>query len=232
VVIPPELAEANITQDSARLSIQSAMVPEFVLWYLRSEIAQARMRSAVKGVAVRGLNIGDVLALQVPIPSRPEQQEIVRRVEILLSYACNFESFCSRAIGDVARLVPSALSKGFRGELVPQDPNDEPASALLERIRTAREEAGQAPATRRPKSQRSTIEPKKEIIMLTRKEVPAAHLAAILKSRGPLSAEALWNASNLGIDDFYDVLREEESQGLLKEIRDDNPNTPRTLEAA
>ncbi|MBI3802005.1 MAG: restriction endonuclease subunit S, partial [Deltaproteobacteria bacterium] len=135
IVIPAELDGANITQDSARLSIQPSVNSDFVLWYLRSDLAQARMKGATKGVAVRGINIGDVRALQVPLPSRQEQHEIVRRVESLFAYTDRLEARYTAARAQVERLTQALLAKAFRGELVPQDPNDEPASVLLERIR-------------------------------------------------------------------------------------------------
>ena len=134
VSVPPELEQANITQDSARLSIQPTLNAAFVLWYLRSESAQPRMRRAIKGVAVRGINIGDVRALQIPVPSRAEQDEIVRRVESQIALADALEAKLTAARAGVGRLTPALLSKAFRGELVLQDPNDDPASALLARL--------------------------------------------------------------------------------------------------
>ena len=69
--------------------------------------------------------------------------------------------------------------------------------------------------------------------MLTRKDVQGSpHLTTILKERGPLTAEALWSASQLDIDDFYEQLKDEEARGLLREKRGDSSNAPRTLEAA
>jgi len=53
-----------------------------------------------------------------------------------------------------------------------------------------------------------------------------------LKDRGPLTAEALWSASQLDIDDFYDQLKDEETRGLLKEQRGDSAAAPRILLAA
>lgn len=138
IVIPGELESANITQDSARLSIQPSVNRDYVLWYLRSELAQARMRGATKGVAVRGINIGDVRALQVPMPSREEQDEIVCRIQSLFANADRLEARYVTARNQVERLTPTLLAKAFRGELVPQDPNDEPASGLLQRIRATR----------------------------------------------------------------------------------------------
>jgi type I restriction enzyme S subunit len=140
VVIPDELAGANITQDSARLSVQPTVNRDYVLWYLRSSMAQDRMKGSTKGVAVRRINIGDVRALQLPLPSLEEQTEIVRRVETLFAYADRLEARYQTARAQVEKLTPALLAKAFRGELVPQDPNDEPASALLARIRAGRAE--------------------------------------------------------------------------------------------
>ncbi len=134
-VVPPELENANITQDTARLSVQPALNADFVKWFLRAAPTQKRMQKAVKGVAVRGINIGDVRALQMPVPPLPEQQEIVRRVEGLFALADQLEMRLAKARGQVDALTPSLLARAFAGQLVPQDPNDEPAEKLLERIK-------------------------------------------------------------------------------------------------
>ena len=72
----------------------------------------------------------------LPIPPLPEQQEIVRRVESLFALADQIEARYAKAQAQVDKLTPSLLAKAFRGELVPQDSNDEPASVLLGRIRS------------------------------------------------------------------------------------------------
>ncbi|MBX3608568.1 MAG: restriction endonuclease subunit S [Hydrogenophaga sp.] len=154
VEIPQELEGANITQDTARLAIQPMLNRSFVLWYLRSEHAQSRMRRAVKGVAVRGINIGDVRALQLPVPSRAEQDEIVRCIESLFDLADSMEVRFQTARSCVERLTPALLEKAFRGGLVPQDPSDEPASKLLERI--GLETPARVPGRRRMPPSRST----------------------------------------------------------------------------
>jgi type I restriction enzyme S subunit len=76
--------------------------------------------------------------IPVPIPPAKEQQEIVRRVEVLFDYADRLETQTQAALDRVDNLTPSLLAKAFRGELVEQDPNDEPASVLLARIRAER----------------------------------------------------------------------------------------------
>jgi len=117
VVIPPELEGANITQDSARISVQEDMNRDFVLWYLRSEIAQTRMRKSIKGVAARGINIGDVRALQVPIPSSEEQAEIVSRVEKLFAQADIIAQAASVSLRRAEQVDQSISARAFRGEL-------------------------------------------------------------------------------------------------------------------
>ena len=132
-LVPDALSGANITQDTARLSIQSAMNVHFVEWYLRSRVAQTCMQLAMKGVAVRGINIGDVRALQIPVPSRDEQDEIVRRVSKLMQFAATLEHRIAAVTLRTASLPAACLAKAFRGDLVPQDPNDEPVQVLLDR---------------------------------------------------------------------------------------------------
>lgn len=86
------------------------------------------------------LGKGFMLQLPVKWPQLAEQQEIVRRVEALFEFVDRIEERYNKAKKHVDRLTQSILAKAFRGELVPQDPNDEPASVLLERIRQERTE--------------------------------------------------------------------------------------------
>ncbi|KXB30324.1 restriction endonuclease subunit S [Dechloromonas denitrificans] len=79
--------------------------------------------------------------MSVPVPSLPEQTEIIRRVEILFAFADRLEARLTTARRQVGQLTPALLAKAFRGELVPQDPADEPAAELLKRLAAQRETA-------------------------------------------------------------------------------------------
>lgn len=138
IKIPASLEGANITQDTARLSVSPLVSTDFVYWALLADSTQRRMKNATRGVAVRGINIGDVRALQIPLPPREEQTEIVRRVEQLFTLADQLETRIGLAKSRINHLTQSILAKAFRGELVPQDPSDEPANVLLERIQAQR----------------------------------------------------------------------------------------------
>lgn len=102
-----------------------------------------------------------VEGIQFPLPSLAEQEAIVEAVEDHLSVIDHLEADLDAKLKNAQGLRQAILRHAFTGQLVPQDPNDEPASRLLERIVAEREararEAAEAKgkpkqATRRKKS--------------------------------------------------------------------------------
>ena len=137
-VVPKALSGANITQGTARLRPSTLVGTGFLAMWLESKYAQDWLHMHYRGIDMPGLNLADVRKLPVPLPPLDEQEEIVRRVEALLKTADALEARYLKAKAHVDKLTQSILAKAFRGELVPQDPNDEPALVLLERIREQR----------------------------------------------------------------------------------------------
>ncbi|WP_257473662.1 restriction endonuclease subunit S [Pseudoalteromonas sp. JSTW] len=90
------------------------------------------------GVSQSNINAKKLQAYEFDLPPMSEQLEIVRRVNELFSRADLFERQYLDARKAFNRLTQSILAKAFRGELVAQDPNDEPASELLENIKKQR----------------------------------------------------------------------------------------------
>jgi len=74
----------------------------------------------------------------VPFPPCVEQRRIVEELQPQLDYVDTVETSTSLNLRRASRLRQAILKRAFEGKLVPQDPNDEPASALLERIRAER----------------------------------------------------------------------------------------------
>jgi type I restriction enzyme S subunit len=74
-----------------------------------------------------------------PIPAKEEQQEVVLRVEKLFTLADSLEAKYKLAMQRIERIEQAVLAKAFRGELAAQDPNDEPADVLLQRILAEKE---------------------------------------------------------------------------------------------
>jgi restriction endonuclease S subunit/predicted ATPase len=114
----------------------SKVLTDFLYYLLSSSAVRAYFRANATGTSgnMPKINQQTVLSVPVRIPSIDEQEEIVRRAETLFTYADRLEARYQKALAQVERLTPALLSKAFRGELVPQDPNDEPISVLLERI--------------------------------------------------------------------------------------------------
>ncbi|KHD25444.1 hypothetical protein NM09_06880 [Vibrio caribbeanicus] len=101
-----------------------------------------------------------IQAYRVSVPSLEEQKEIVRLVDQYFAFADTIEAQVKKAQTRVDKLTQSILAKAFRGELVDQDPNDEPADKLLERIAEARKEA--EALAKAAKKARSTKSPAKK----------------------------------------------------------------------
>lgn len=122
-------------------------IPKFVQLVISSPASRLYLNEGAVGSTMANLNQRVFLALPLVLPSLAEQREIVRRVEGLFKTANEMEARYLKAKAHVDKLTQSILAKAFRGELVPQDPNDEPASVLLERITAERN--GSAPLRRR-----------------------------------------------------------------------------------
>lgn len=75
----------------------------------------------------------------MPVPPVDEAKEIIRRIQTAFDWLDRMAADHAAAMRLLPKLDASILAKAFRGELVPQDPNDEPASALLARIKAERE---------------------------------------------------------------------------------------------
>jgi type I restriction enzyme S subunit len=109
--------------------------PEFLKLALGSYDVRRQIEIPARSTSgVNNINSEEVRALRFSLPPLPEQQEIVRRVEGLFALADQIEARFTRARAQVDKLTPSLLARAFAGQLVPQDPTDEPAEKLLERI--------------------------------------------------------------------------------------------------
>ena len=92
-----------------------------------------------KGIGIQGLSSGALHNIILPLPSLREQERIVAQIETIIPLVVKYEKSqneLNRLNDDIyTRLRKSTLQEAIQGKLVPQDPNDEPASVLLERIR-------------------------------------------------------------------------------------------------
>jgi type I restriction enzyme S subunit len=116
--------------------------PSTTRWYLfhflRSPTGQRNLLEGGAGVGRPNLNAPHIESIPVPLPPLEEQSEIIQRIDEVTVLCEKRYADCLHASRSSAALRQSILKAAFSGQLVPQDPKDEPASKLLERIAAER----------------------------------------------------------------------------------------------
>lgn len=113
---------------------RSRVSSAYLLHLLSSEMVKEQAQLIATGTAQLTIPLNGLRAFVINLPPTNEQTEIVRRVEILFAFVDRLEARLATARRQVGQLTPALLAKAFRGELVPQDPADEPAAELLKRL--------------------------------------------------------------------------------------------------
>jgi type I restriction enzyme S subunit len=201
-----------------RVRTSKHLLADYLSFCLSNSANNGKLEQLFTGSTIKHLTGASLKKLQILLPSREEQEEIVDRVESLYSLADQLEARLTAARKVVDRLTPALLAKAFRGELVPQDPTDEPASVLLERIRAARQaEAGAGKPSRRGRP-KAAANP--DQLPLDAAPVPPDFLAALLRECGALSERALLAVSELEPQRFQQQLYRELESGTAREVQD------------
>jgi type I restriction enzyme S subunit len=126
---------------------------KFLAMIIGSEYSHAYLERNSIGATMNNLNHGILKLLLLPLPPISEQCRIVEAIESAFVVIDEIERNKSGLQAAVAAAKLKIISLAVRGKLVPQDPNDEPASVLLERIRTEREKLVKAGKIKRVKSE-------------------------------------------------------------------------------
>ena len=167
-LVPPSLEKAYINQHIALVRPSAKIDPEYAALFLSSESGGRRQFQAMqRGATKIGLGLDDIRAALIPYAPLAEQHEIVRRVEALFALADRIEGEVAGARERVEVLTQAVLAKAFRGELVPTEAElarregreYEPASELLERVRSERQvgHTKEIPTRNRRSSRQSSL---------------------------------------------------------------------------
>ncbi len=191
------------SQNSAAIWVpQTTVVPEFIYYWLWSQYEITRRGGS--GNSQPALNKYRVEQIKFPLPPLSEQQQIVAEVEARLSVIAQAETVVETSLKRAERTRQSILQKAFSGQLVPQDPNDEPASVLLERIRAEREKR-ELEEQQRKKEERMN---RPRITRKTNSGKEQKPLVEVLREEPrPLSPVDLFKKAGLDQDDVEDVER-------------------------
>lgn len=157
-VAPAELAGANVARAVAVIPVDEKRTRAgFLSLVLEASPFHQQLVGSSNEVARKTLNLGALRDFRVPVPPVEEQDylldEFSRRASLLDAAVRSAEQSIERC----ARLRRSILTHAFAGRLVPQDPADEPADRLLERIEAARADAAPTKRARRRPARKETL---------------------------------------------------------------------------
>ena len=153
---------ATINQAIAAIVLEPEAQPSKA--YLKAFLlgSYEMMRTQASGGVQPNLNLQIVKSIAFPLPPNVEQSEITRLLDEQIDQISQQQMAVERSLKQSTAQRKNILKAAFSGQLVPQDPNDEPASALLERIHAERVEREKQPKVRKTK-------PKKEIAAMVSK---------------------------------------------------------------
>ena len=150
-VYPNNGPYAIITADCLKFRVWTDYADRrFIAYMIQSSAVKRQLGLITRGVAQKKISVERFKTVLLPLPSAAEQAEIVHLLDARLDAAARLEAEIDAALTRADALRQSILKKAFSGRLVPQDPNDKPASALLTRIKADRAKSP------KPKKRRTT----------------------------------------------------------------------------
>lgn len=144
----------TINQDLKALTIQDGIEGKYVLYLTIALNRDIRYSCQKAGTTVESIEFSRLKRYTIPLPSTKEQRQIVSILDEKLSTFDRLEGDLDANIARLPLFKQALLRSAFSGQLVPQDPNDEPASVLLERIKAEKKKFGRnktSGTTKKPK---------------------------------------------------------------------------------
>ena len=140
-LVETNLEDAYVSQHVGLVRLKDVSISKFIYYSIISpDHGRQQLLDSAYGQGKPQLNLDNIKNVVVLVPPKEEATLIVQRVERLFSVADKIEAHYNKAKAQLDKLPQSLLAKAFRGELVPQDENDEPAGVLFDRIMEEKQE--------------------------------------------------------------------------------------------
>ena len=123
-----------------RIRLLDSILPEYIYQFFNSQCYWDQITNKSVGVGQPNCNGTSLKELLIPLPPVNEQSKIVPSSRSAIEYVASIEDQKNLLLEDISTIKSKILDLAIRGKLVPQDPDDEPASVHLERIRAQKEE--------------------------------------------------------------------------------------------
>ncbi len=208
-----------------RFRSHSGILPEYALIVFRAYMHAGKFQKIGKHTTnIAHLGAGRFATLEFPLPPLAEQEQIVAEVEAKLSNIMQMEETIEANLKRAEHERQSILREAFAGRLVPQNPEDEPASVLLERIREERKKREEAEKIARTSRKEIQMEVAKK-----RRAGKAGLYTTLVEAKRPLPPDDLFKRAGLKTDEqpesvevFYDELDADVELALIAETRPDD----------
>ena len=139
IVLPEDVEPGIINPRLVKISFDKRLInPLFFKHYLDSNSVRELFSIVSHGGTMKILNLRILKELPIPLPPLIEQMEVLKEVDLLFSIMNHLEIILKSSLLQCTKLRESILKTAFEGKLVSQDPKDEPANILLQRIESNR----------------------------------------------------------------------------------------------
>ncbi len=140
IIVPSVESIYVISSDCVRLSVADSINNKYIMFAINSPVVNAQVQYSVHGIGRSRTSLSKCKELLIPIPPVREQILICESIETVFSLLITVETSREELSIAINSLKSKILDLAIHGELIPQNPDDEPASVLLERIRAEKEE--------------------------------------------------------------------------------------------
>ncbi len=204
------------------LSDSDLVVVQFIERFLRT--AQEKLERFAPATAQKNINLEILSEVVTPLPPLPEQHRIVAEVEGRLSILDKLETAITANLKRAERLRQAVLKQAFEGKLVPQDPNDEPASVLLERIGEERARKAEEEKVKRKPARKKMAKTKRGTSVRSQIAERKSLIEVLNSAADHLTPEQLFNQSGYTPEDIEEFYEELKREVLAQRIAQGRPN--------
>lgn len=140
IELPKDVEKGIINQALLKITLNpEKIINQFFIYLFRSPIMQKKIFDNTIGTAIQNIaSVKELKKIKILLPTPDEQKQIVKEIEKRFEVADEVERVITENLEKAEQLKQSILKKAFEGRLVPQNPTDEPASVLLEKIKAER----------------------------------------------------------------------------------------------
>lgn len=138
-IVPDELDGFETSADIPSFDVREDCLPEWIYYFFKSGNRYLQLEKLARGVGSQRIHPKQIYDIAIPLPPKEKQWELIQDIINTESKFYDFAGEQSIQLDLLKKLRQQILQDAVQGKLVPQDPNEEPASVLLERIKAEKE---------------------------------------------------------------------------------------------